>query len=92
MCTETSESLTLDVAARERATKALREAFEHGHRTHYCAEWDEGDGCTICWSVAAGVIRAAEGLRECRRCNGGGMVAPGDCCPECGGDGLEIIT
>lgn len=89
---EPSESLTLDVPARQRATEALQQALDYGYRTHYCAEWDEDGACTICWDIAARVVRAAEGLRECARCSGGGMVAPGACCPECGGDGLEPLA
>lgn len=90
---EPSESLTLDTDARDRATAALQEAFEYGHRSHWCAEWDDGDGCELCWENAAAVIRAAEGLRKCKRCNGRGTVGPeGDCCPECGGNGLEQLN
>jgi hypothetical protein len=90
MSIEPDESLTLDVAARERATAALREAFQDGYRTHDCAEWIVDGTCEICWDVAACVVRAAEGLRNCSRCNGMGTVGPeGDCCPACGGNGLE---
>lgn len=89
--TDTSESLTLDVEARTRAADALGAAIDGGYRNHFCAEWQEDGTCTICWDIAADVIRAAEGLRKCSRCNGGGMVGPeGDCCPMCGGDGLEV--
>lgn len=89
---ETHDSLTLDVDARERATEALSAAIDGGWRNHFCAEWMVDDGCEICWDIAAQVVRAAEGLRLCTRCNGGGTVGPeGDCCPECGGDGLEPI-
>lgn len=91
-CVDTGESLTLDSAALTRAAEALGAATERGYRGHFCAEWDEGDGCTICWSTAAAVLRAAEGLKECPRCGGGGMVAPGDCCPDCGGNGLAALT
>jgi hypothetical protein len=94
--TDTSESLTLDDEARTRAAEALGEALEYGYRGHYCAEHGRDGtvdgGCEICWEVAAIVIRAAEDLRNCSRCSGGGMVAPGDCCPECGGDGLEVMA
>ncbi len=91
MTRETDESLTLDTAALTRAAEALGAAIDGGYRSHFCAEWDEGDGCTICWATAADVLRAAEGLKCCSRCNGGGMVAPGDCCDLCGGHGLEEI-
>lgn len=84
---EADESLTLDTAAMVRAAAALGTALDG--RSHFCAEWDEGDGCTICWRTAADVVRAAEGLKCCSRCGGGGMVAPGDCCDLCGGHGLE---
>jgi hypothetical protein len=92
---ETSESLTLDMDARTRAADAFGMAIEYGYRNHYCAEWNEGDGCTICWEHAADVIRAAEGLRCCSRCKGGGEVDGGGasaCCPECGGNGLEPLN
>jgi hypothetical protein len=93
--TEPENSLTLDVEARTRAAEALRKELDDGYRRHYCAEWDEGDGCTICWEVAAIMLRAAEGLQECGRCRGQGVVDGGNgtvaCCPECGGDGLEKI-
>jgi hypothetical protein len=85
---ETNESLTLDDAALSRATEALSAANSD---KHFCSEWQEDGVCRICWNVAAEVIRAAEGLRCCSRCNGGAMVAPGDCCPQCGGNGLEPI-
>ena len=92
---EPEESLTLDDAAMTRAAEALGLAIEHGHSNHYCAEWSgqEGvtDGCEICWDIAADIVRAAEGLRKCPRCNGMGKVEPGDCCPSCGGDGLEPL-
>ena len=90
MTTEPENSLTLDMDARARAAKTLSERFD----AHYCAEWDEGDGCRICWNLAADVIRAAEGLRECERCGGQGVVDGGwgtvSCCPECGGNGLDF--
>ncbi len=82
-----SESLTLDPAARERATRAL--STELRAHTHHCDKYEEDGVCTVCWALAADVVRAAEGLQLCGRCNGGGMVAPGACCPICGGDGLE---
>lgn len=28
----------------------------------------------------------------CERCNGGGLIAPGNCCPECGGGGYIGIA
>jgi DnaJ-class molecular chaperone len=88
----TDESLTLDVGARERATAALQDALEHGHRTHYCAEWTEDGTCTICWQVAADVIRAAEGLRLCATCRGTGQPGPeGDACSDCSGNGLDTL-
>ncbi len=87
-----SESLALDMEALTRAAEALGEATERGHRNHYCAEWDDGDGCTICWQHAADVILAAENLHRCTRCNGMATIAGGDCCPECGGTGLEPPT
>lgn len=89
--TEPENSLTLDMDARARAAAALSEATEQGYAQHYCDGWDEGDGCTICWDAAAAVVRAAEGLRECQRCNGTGDVGGGAavCCNECGGNGLE---
>jgi hypothetical protein len=84
------ESLTLDVAAQERAANALSVALAEG--PHFCAEWDEGDGCTICWGIANDVVRAAEGFKKCSCCNGYGMAGPeGDCCPDCGGTGLWPI-
>lgn len=90
---DTSESLTLDDAARTRAADALGEAFDRGYRSHYCDEHGRDgtadSGCEICWEVVAIVIRAAEGLRNCSQCRGGGMVAPGNSCPTCGGNGLE---
>ncbi len=91
---EAEESLTLDTAARARAAFALSEAIGAGFSPHWCDEWDEGDGCTICWDVAAAVIRAAEGLQKCRRCNGTGDVGAGAavCCDECGGNGLEPLA
>jgi hypothetical protein len=89
--TETAESLTLDDGAMTRAADALGQAFKRGYRPHWCDEWDDGDGCELCWAAAADVIRAAEGLSKCSDCNGGGVVAPGDSCPECGGDGLEPL-
>jgi hypothetical protein len=90
--TEPWESLTLDIEAHARAAAALSDAFEQGHQTHWCAEWEEGDGCTICWDIAADILRAAEGLRKCSRCRGGGMVAPGAECPECAGTGVEAVA
>lgn len=33
------------------------------------------------------LMRWRHGNVKCRRCAGGGMVAPGDCCPSCGGSG-----
>lgn len=90
---DTSESLTLDSEALERAANMLGTQLDGGDRRHFCAEWQEDDGCTICWAIAAEVLRAAEGLRKCSRCNGMGMVgSEGDCCPQCGGDGLELIS
>jgi hypothetical protein len=92
---EPESSLTLDMDARARAMEALSDAIEQGHQPHFCVEWDEGDGCSICWQIAADVIRAAEGLRCCLRCNGAGIVDGGgaaSCCPECGGNGLEPLT
>lgn len=86
-----SESLTLDTEALSRAALALSGPASNG-RNHHCEGYDTGDGCTICWALAADVIRAAEGLRVCSRCNGGALVAPGACCPQCGGDGLEAIA
>ena len=90
------DSLTLDVAARERATEALGNAIEHGYRNHWCAEWMEDGVCTVCWEIAADVVRAAEGLRMCSRCKGQGVVDGGygtvSCCPECGGNGLEVAA
>lgn len=86
------ESLTLDTEAVERARQALQDAFEFGYRSHYCAEWTEDDGCTICWSIAGDILRAAEGLQCCSLCNGTGRPGPeGDACSECGGNGLEIL-
>jgi hypothetical protein len=88
-------SLTLDMDARGRAMEALSDAIGQGHRNHFCAHWDEGDGCSICWQIAADVIRAAEGLQCCSRCRGDGIVDGGgaaSCCPECGGNGLEPLT
>ena len=39
--------------------------------------------------VALEVIAdAAKALIVCDRCNGGGLIAPGDCCQTCGGDGM----
>jgi hypothetical protein len=34
---------------------------------------------------------AARPVGRCTRCNGGGMVAPGSSCPECGGDGRHEL-
>lgn len=90
---DSSESLTLDTDARERATKALQEAFEYGYRSHYCAEWTEDGTCTLCWQFAADVIRAAEGFECCKRCRGTGQPGPeGDACDVCAGDGLWPIN
>lgn len=91
---ETEESLTLDYAAHARAQEALSDALERGFRPHWCDEYDEGDGCTICWDIAAAVIRAAEGLRLCQRCKGTGDVGGGAavCCDQCGGNGLEPLV
>lgn len=36
------------------------------------------------------VADAADKVWRCLRCNGGGMVAPGDYCPTCAGDGLRV--
>lgn len=36
------------------------------------------------------VVDEADKVWRCLRCNGGGMVAPGDCCPTCAGDGLRV--
>lgn len=88
---DTSESLTLRYEAGTRAAHALAEALKDGCGRHSCAEWQEDGVCRVCWDIAAEVIRAAEGLRLCSRCRGGGRVPPGDCCPECGGNGLEEI-
>lgn len=89
--TEPDQSLTLDVDALTRGADALSHAIEHGHPGHYCAEWIEDGQCAICWEIAAEVLRAAEGLRKCGNCNGGAIVAPGGCCPSCGGNGLESL-
>lgn len=92
---ETGESLTLDMEARERAMRALQTALDGGWETHDCDVWDEDNdgGCSICWNIAADVIRAAEGFKCCERCKGTGQPGPeGDACPECGGDGLEPIA
>ena len=89
MSVETENSLVLDQEAIDRAHKALRDAHEEGYRSHWCAEWLEDGVCTICWANAIDVILAAEGLRFCSTCKGGGMVPPASCCPDCGGNGLE---
>lgn len=36
------------------------------------------------------VAEAADEVWRCKRCNGGGMIAPGDCCQTCAGDGLRV--
>lgn len=87
--TEPDASLTLDSDAIPRAAEAL---MNLNRRHHVCVFWMEDDICTVCWAHAGDVIRAAEGLRLCGRCNGGGMIAPGDCCPECGGHGLAVAA
>lgn len=89
---DTAESLTLNDAARERATEALSEALGRGYTRHFCAEWQEDGACRICWDIAAEVIRATEGLQFCSSCRGGGLAAPAACCAECGGNGLEALA
>lgn len=86
-----SESLTLDDEARTRAADAL--TMPGNGRNHTCGDYDDGDGCEICWALAGDIIRAAEGLRLCLCCNGMGMIGPeGDWCPTCGGNGLEVVA
>lgn len=88
-------SLTLDNDALDRALSVLTDAMADGARGHLCEDYDEGDGCRICWEIAGDVIRAAEGFGRCHRCNGYGDVYAGEgmsCCPECGGDGLEPLA
>jgi len=89
---EPEESLTLDPDAIERAHDALRSAHEDGYRSHWCAEWLEDGVCTICWANAVDILLAAEGLRACPTCNGGGLVAPASCCPDCGGNGVGVAA
>lgn len=92
MSVEPEESLTLDVDARTRAAAVLRNVLEDPDtRRHRCKEWEEDGECRICWEITRDVLLAAENLRSCSTCNGGGLVAPGSCCPECGGLGLEMI-
>lgn len=91
---EPENSLTLDTDALTRAANALSGAISG--RRHDCDEHNDGDGCCrVCWEIAAEIIRAAEGLHMCPRCNGMGNVDGGgaaSCCPECGGDGLEPLS
>lgn len=71
-----------DVAVVERVAAVFSNA-----RNHFCCEWDEGDGCTICWANAVDAVQAAQGFQKCPRCGGNGMVPPGSACDECGGSG-----
>jgi hypothetical protein len=92
---ETENSLTLDTDACTRAQEALSRELDGGWNGHFCTEWTDGDdGCEVCWRMALAVLRAAEGLRLCKRCNGLGDVgseAGAVCCDECGGNGLEPL-
>ncbi len=36
------------------------------------------------------VVRAADEVWRCHRCGGGGLIAPGDWCQTCAGDGLRV--
>jgi RecJ-like exonuclease len=38
----------------------------------------------------ADLIDAAEEVWRCKRCNGGGLIAPGACCQTCAGDGIRV--
>ena len=38
----------------------------------------------------AATIDAAEEVWRCKRCNGGGLIAPGACCQTCAGDGIRV--
>lgn len=36
------------------------------------------------------VVQAADEVWRCQRCGGGGLIAPGDWCQTCAGDGLRV--
>lgn len=38
----------------------------------------------------ADLIDAADEVWRCKRCNGGGLIAPGACCQTCAGDGIRV--
>lgn len=41
----------------------------------------------VAWDARCAVARWRRGCVLCPDCNGGGLVAPGDWCPGCGGSG-----
>ena len=59
--------------------------------------WPKGNHLTIvlhdyCDEVdrLRAVVRAADEVWRCHRCGGGGLIAPGDWCQTCAGDGLRV--
>lgn len=40
--------------------------------------------------AVADLIDAADEVWRCKRCNGGGLIAPGACCQTCAGDGIRV--
>lgn len=37
------------------------------------------------------VVKAADEVWRCKRCGGGGLIAPGNCCQTCAGDGVRVV-
>lgn len=41
-------------------------------------------------ALVLAVAEAADKVWRCKRCNGGGLIAPGGCCQTCAGDGIRV--
>lgn len=54
--------------------------------------WSLYDRDAICDEVdrLRAVVSAADEVWRCKRCGGGGMIAPGGACQTCAGDGVRV--
>lgn len=54
--------------------------------------WSLYDRDAICDEVdrLRAVVKAADEVWRCQRCNGSGIIAPGSSCQTCAGDGVRV--